>query len=140
MESENKKQNSNRQTNPTEVNSETLAGLREYTIDAKGKRLGIIATEAASLLQGKNSPDFAKNMVAEVTVKITNASLMDVPEKKNENSYQTYSGYPGGRKVETLEHLGKRLGYSEVVRRTVNGMLPKNKLQKLLMKNLVVSE
>ena len=113
---------------------------KEYTIDAKGKRLGKLATEAASLLIGKDRTDYAQNTIAPVTVKILNASLMDISERHKSDVYKTYSGYPGGQKEETLEHLGKRLGYSEVVRRTVNGMLPKNKLQQLLMKNLVVSE
>jgi len=111
-----------------------------HTIDAAGKRLGKVATEAATVLMGKNTVDFAKNVVTPVTVKIENASKLDVPEKKKAEIYQSYSGYPGGRRVETLEHLGGRLGYSEVVRRTVKGMLPKNKLQAVMMKNLQVTE
>jgi large subunit ribosomal protein L13 len=113
---------------------------RVHTIDATGKRLGKIATEAASVLMGKDQPSFAKNVVEDVRVEITNASKMDVPEKKNREIYQNYSGYPGGRRTETLEHLGERLGYSEVIRRTVNGMLPKNKLQDRMMKQLIVTE
>lgn len=112
----------------------------EYVIDATGKRLGRVATEAASVLVGKNSPNFAKNMIAEVTVKIENASKMDIPENKKENTYQSYSGYPGGLRSETLDHLGKRLGYSEVLRRTISGMLPKNKLRKPTLHKLVISE
>jgi len=118
----------------------TETNITTYTIDAAGKRLGTIATKAASLLMGKNSPDFAKHVVAPVIVKIENASKLDIIEKKKKDIYQSYSGYPGGRRAETLEHLGTRLGYSEVVRRTIKGMLPKNKLQTKLMKNLVVTE
>lgn len=117
-----------------------MTNKREYTIDAAGKRLGKVATEAARYLMGKDAADFARHTIADVTVTITNASKLDVTEKKKGEIYQSYSGYPGGRKTETLEHLGKRLGYAEVVRRTVNGMLPKNKLQKVLMKNLAVTE
>jgi len=113
---------------------------REYTIDATKKRLGNIATEAATYLQGKDQPDFSNHILAPVTVTITNASLMDIPEKKKGEIYQSYSGYPGGRNEETLEHLGTRLGYAEVVRRTVKGMLPKNKLQSQMIKNLIVTE
>ena len=119
---------------------ETASETKEYKIDAAGKRLGKVATEAAMLLMGKNSPDFERHLVADVKVTIENASKLDVTEKKKQEGYQSYSGYPGGRKVETLEHLGERLGYGEVVRRTVKGMLPKNKLQSLMMKNLVVTE
>lgn len=113
---------------------------RTYIIDATGKRLGGIATEAARYLQGKDQPDFVNNLVAPVTVTIENASKMDIPEKKKAEIYQSYSGYPGGRHEETLEHLAKRLGYAEVVRRTINGMLPKNKLQSQMMKNLIVTD
>lgn len=112
----------------------------EYIIDAKAKRLGNVATEAASVLLGKNSPHFTKNKVAPVTVKIVNARLLDISEKKGNEEFQTYSGYPGGRRVETLSHLGERRGYGEVVRRVVDGMLPKNKLHALRMHNLEVSE
>ncbi|MFT5037187.1 MAG: large subunit ribosomal protein L13 [Candidatus Azotimanducaceae bacterium] len=111
-----------------------------YTIDAKGKRLGRVATEAATILIGKNKPDFAKNLVADVLVKIENVSQMDISDKKKNEIYQTYSGYPGGRKEETFEHLGERLGYAEAVKRTINGMLPKNKLQSIIMKNLEITE
>ncbi|MAZ29985.1 50S ribosomal protein L13 [bacterium] len=118
----------------------TETTMRTHTIDAAGKRLGKVATEAATVLMGKDQVDFAKHTVADVQVIIENASKLDIPEKKKGEIYQSYSGYPGGRSTETLEHLGERLGYSEVVRRTVKGMLPKNKLQAVLMKNLIVTE
>lgn len=119
--------------------SETTT-TNEYKIDAAGKRLGKIATEAASVLLGKNSPTFMKNEVADVTVVIENASKMDIPEKKKEEIYQSYSGFPGGRRTETLEHLGERLGYAEVLKRTIRGMLPKNKLRQPTLHNLKISE
>lgn len=113
---------------------------REHVIDAKGKRLGRVATEAASVLLGKDTPEFTKNIVANVTVKIINAKDLDISEKRAAEEFQTYSGYPGGQKVETLGHLGARRGYGEVLRRVINGMLPKNKLRKLRLKNLEISE
>ncbi len=120
---------------------ETKVEKTEYTIDATGKRLGKVATEAASLLQGKNRADFARHTAAPVLVKIENASKLDITEKRGENNiYQSYSGYPGGRRTENLAHLGKRLGYREAVRRTVSGMLPKNKLRAVLLRNLTVTE
>lgn len=120
------------------MSSET--NKKEYTIDAKGKRLGRVATEAATVLLGKNSPDFTRNNIADVTVKIENASKMDIPEHRSKDIYQSYSGYPGGRRTETLDHLGKRLGFAEVLRRTISGMLPKNKLRKPTIKNLEITE
>ena len=119
---------------------ETTLTKKEYTIDAEGKRLGIIATKAASYLIGKNLASFARNIAPEVTVNIINASKLDLSDKKSKEIYQSYSGYPGGRKTETMAHLGERRGYSEAVRRTIKGMLPKNKLQTPMMKNLNVTE
>jgi large subunit ribosomal protein L13 len=113
---------------------------KEYTIDAEGKRLGRVATEAAAVLLGKNSPDFTKHQVAAVTVTISNASKLDISEKRGTEIFKTYSGYPGGQRTETLAHLGKRRGFGEVVSRVIAGMLPKNKLHKLRMQNLHVTE
>ena len=118
----------------------TTETTRTHTIDATGKRLGIVATEAATVLTGKDQVNYSRHIIEDVIVEIKNASLLDIPEKKKSEIYQSYSGYPGGRKEETLEHLGKRLGYSEVVRRTVQGMLPDNKHKKRLMNQLNVTE
>ncbi len=113
----------------------------EYTIDAQGKRLGAVAAEAAAALLGKNSPAFEKHTVFPISVKVVNARLLDITEKKRENEvYKTYSGYPGGQRVETLGHLANRRGYGEALTRTIGGMLPKNKLHKLRMQNLSITE
>lgn len=118
----------------------TTTTPRVHTIDAAGQRLGRVATEAASVLNGKDTTDFARHTVTEVKVSIINASQLDLTEKKRDEIYQTYSGYPGGRRTETLDHLAKRRGYAEVMRRTIAGMLPDNKLKKLRLKNLDISE
>ncbi len=118
----------------------TTTQTREYTIDATGKRLGAVATEASRYLLGKDSPDFARHVAAPVQVSIINASKLDIPDRKKSEIYQSYSGYPSGRREETLEHLATRLGYAEVVRRTVKGMLPKNRLQSVRIKNLIITE
>jgi len=113
---------------------------KEYIIDAKGKRIGRVATEAASVLIGKDSTSFAKNVVAPVTVSVINASQLDISEKRGKDEFQRYTGYPGGRRVETIDHLVKRRGYGVMLTRVVSGMLPKNKLQKLRLQNLKVTE
>ncbi len=99
-----------------------------------------MATEAASVLLGKNTTHFAKNVVEPVAVKIVNASKLNISEKRGTETFQNYSGYPGGFRTETLAHLAGRRGYGEVMRRVIGGMLPKNKLHKLRMHNLEVTE
>jgi large subunit ribosomal protein L13 len=111
-----------------------------YDIDAKGKRLGKVATEAAAVLMGKNTTQFAKHIAQDMTVTITNAGKLDISEKKSTEVYKSYSGYPSGQRIETLGHLGTRRGYTEVLRRSIAGMIPNNKLKKPRLKNLIISE
>ena len=118
----------------------TETTTKKYTIDATGMRLGKMATQAAALLIGKNDPLFAKNVIADVSVEITNVSKLDIPEKKEGEIYQSFSGYPGGRKTEPLIHLATRRGYEEVVKRTIGGMLPSNKHKKRLLAKLIITE
>ncbi len=113
----------------------------EKVIDAKGKKIGRVATEAALVLMGKDAPDFSKHTVASRKVHITNVALSDVQNKKIENKvYTRYSGYPGGLKHQKLGKLIEKKGLSEAFRKAVYGMLPDNRLRPILMKNLTVSE
>ena len=74
-----------------------------HTIDATDKALGRIASEAAALLNAKDSIHFVKNRVADVTVTVTNASKIKITgNKMNESVHKSYSGYPGGLKEMTL--------------------------------------
>ncbi|MES3005518.1 MAG: 50S ribosomal protein L13 [Patescibacteria group bacterium] len=113
----------------------------KHVLDAKNKKLGRIASEAASILMGKNTPQFAKNVAPEVEVEIINASKTDINEKKKlDKTYITYSGHPGGQKEEELGKLIERKGIAEVYKRAVYGMLPDNKLRARAMTKLTVTE
>ena len=115
--------------------------MKTYTIDAQQKKLGRIASEAAKILMGKSSVDYTPNQVADVKVVITNASKLDIDaKKKGSKEYTRYSGFPGGLFTRTLGNMIEKKGYSEVVRIAVEGMLPKNKLQSKMIKNLTVTE
>ncbi len=130
----------NSETTTKKTSSAVLSNGKEHIIDATNKRLGRVATEVASILLGKNTTHMTKHVVEEVVVKVINARLLDISPKRATDEFQSYSGHPGGRRVETLDHLAKRLGYGEVVRRVVSGMIPKNKLHTPRMHNLVVTE
>ncbi len=113
----------------------------EYTIDAKGRTLGRVASEAASALLGKKSVHFVKNKVLPMTVTITNASKLSLSEKRTkEKSYSRYTGYPGGLKHITLAELKDKKGIAAVLKKTVDGMLPRNMLRKERMKRLVITD
>lgn len=113
---------------------------KEYTIDAAGQKLGRVASEAAMILRGKNSPDFKPNAVSGNKVKITNAAKVDLAAVKMEKEYKRYTGYPGGLITETRAHLIDRKGYKEAFEKAVYGMLPANRLRKEFMKNLTIEE
>jgi len=112
-----------------------------YTIDANGKAIGRVATEAALRLLGKTTPDFKRNAVKELTVTITNASKVKVhPKKAKVKRYKTFSGYPGGLKERSLEEVAEKKGMKAVIYHAVKGMLPKNKLQDKRLRNLIITE
>ena len=113
----------------------------KYTIDAKGKVPGRIATEVAVLLMGKNRTDFAKNTIPAVEVEVLSASAMLLDGKKlKDKKYHHHSLYPGGLKIESMEQVIAQNGHKEVLRRAVYGMLPKNKLRPKMMKNLKIKD
>ncbi|MEK7115512.1 MAG: 50S ribosomal protein L13 [Patescibacteria group bacterium] len=112
-----------------------------YTIDASGRSLGRVATEAAVCLLGKKTPDFKKNIVKNLRVTIVNAGKLKITTKKRtEKYYKTYSGYPGGLKKRSMAHVIDNNGIKAVLEHAIRGMLPKNRLHALRMKNLVVEQ
>ncbi len=113
----------------------------EHTIDAQGGKLGRIASQAATVLMGKNRTDFVRNAIPEVKVKIINASKISTTNKKMEDKvYKTYSGYPGGLKKRTMKKIVADKGMAETLRIAIKGMLPKNKLRDRMIKNLIITE
>ncbi|MBI5457237.1 50S ribosomal protein L13 [Candidatus Kaiserbacteria bacterium] len=112
-----------------------------YTIDAAGRTLGRVASEAAKALMGKMRPDYTPNKNSNVKVSVTNASKLYIRERKRSRTiYTTYSGYPGGLKRESLASLTARKGNAEALRRAVARMLPRNTMHTPRLKNLAVTE
>jgi large subunit ribosomal protein L13 len=114
---------------------------KKHSIDAAGKSLGRIASEAAKALMGKTHASYTPHVRSRVVVEITNASKIYMPEKKRlQKIYTRYSGYPGGLKHESLGSLRGRSGASAALRHAVKGMLPRNTMLVGRMKNLIISE
>ena len=115
--------------------------MEKYIINAKGQKIGRIATDAAHHLMGKHTLNFAKNVVADIEVEIVNAAQVDIhPKKYVQKQYKKYSGYPGGLKHTKLRDVIAKKGHEEVIRHAVRGMLPGNKLRPLLMKKLIITD
>ncbi|HLP86617.1 MAG TPA: uL13 family ribosomal protein [Candidatus Paceibacterota bacterium] len=112
-----------------------------YTINAEGRVLGRVASEAAKALMGKNTPDYIANKVADVLVVITNASKTKMSERRmNETLHEKYSGQPGGFKMETNAKIIEKKGWKGLYELAVYGMLPANKLRVRMMKNLTIKD
>ena len=110
-----------------------------HTIDATDRTLGRVASEAADALLGKLSVHFTKNQALPMTVIIENASKMNLPTSRTRTTvYTRYTGFPGGLREMTMEEMITKKGIEEVVKKTVDGMIPRNRLRAPRMKNLVV--
>lgn len=112
-----------------------------YTLDATGQSLGRLASEAASIILGKKSANYVQNEVLPVRVTITNASKVKMTEKRIKNKdYTHYTGYPGGLRTTSMQTMLDTKGVAEVIRKTVDGMIPRNKLRKERMKRLAITD
>jgi large subunit ribosomal protein L13 len=109
-----------------------------HVIDASGKILGKLATEAAKLLMGKHKPTFSRHLDTGDFVVIINAEKVRFTGKKAEQKlYHSHSGYPGGLKTINLERL-MQTHPTRVIEHAVKGMLPHNRLGAKMLKKLKV--
>jgi large subunit ribosomal protein L13 len=109
-----------------------------YVIDAEGLVLGRMATEVARILRGKHKPTFAPNLDTGDHVIIVNADKVVLTSAKAERKLvHRHTGYPGGLRTRTYADLLDRKP-ADAVRRTVWGMLPKNRLGRQMLRKLKV--
>jgi len=109
-----------------------------YVIDAEGKTLGRLATEAASILRGKRKPIYTPHVDTGDYVIIINAEKIEVTGKKRkEKIYKRHTGYPGGLREITFEKLQAK-NPEEIIRHAVKGMMPKGPLGRQMYKKLKV--
>ncbi len=109
-----------------------------YLIDAAGKTLGRLATVIADTLRGKNKPIYTPHVDTGDFVVVVNAEKVVLTGKKpQQKTYQRYSGYPGGLKIEKFADVIERHP-ERVIESAVRGMVPKNKLGRALFKKLKV--
>lgn len=109
-----------------------------YVVDAEDLVLGRVATEVARVLRGKHKPIFAPHVDTGDHVIIVNAAkVVLTANKADQKRVYRHSGFPGGIRSRTY---GEELTRSpeDAVRRTVRGMLPKNRLGRAQLKKLKV--
>ncbi|MCX8111732.1 MAG: 50S ribosomal protein L13 [Bacteroidia bacterium] len=106
-----------------------------FVVDATGMPLGRLASGVARLLRGKHLPYFAPQWNLGAAVIVINAEKVVLGGKKPlQKVYIRHTGYPGGQRHIPIY----RLTPEQVIRHAVKGMLPKNRLQVRMLRNLFV--
>jgi large subunit ribosomal protein L13 len=109
-----------------------------HVIDADGAVLGRLAVQVADILRGKNKPTYTAHLDAGDFVVVINAEKVKVTGKKETaKEYMTYSGWKGGEKYTSVAQLRAKQP-EELIHRAVKGMIPKNRLGRVLLTKLKV--
>ena len=107
-------------------------------VDATGKTLGRLATQIADALRGKRKPTYTPHIDTGDFVIVVNAEKISVTgDKRTAKRYYRHSGYPGGLRTQTYANL-LEVKPADAVRKSVRGMLPKNRLGRQMLKKLKV--
>jgi large subunit ribosomal protein L13 len=111
---------------------------RWYVVDAEGQILGRLATQIADTLRGKGKAEYTPHVDTGDFVVVVNAEKIQVTGNKlDQKRYYRHSGYPGGIRSRTLrEQLDRRP--TEVLRKAVKGMLPRNRLARAQLTKLKI--
>ena len=109
-----------------------------HVIDADGAVLGRLAVQVADILRGKNKPTYTAHLDAGDFVVVINAEKVKVTGKKETaKQYMSYSGWKGGEKYTTVERLRAKQP-EHLITHAVKGMIPKNRLGRVLLTKLKV--
>jgi large subunit ribosomal protein L13 len=109
-----------------------------HIIDAEGETLGRLATQIATILNGKHNPLYVPHLLTGDYVIVLNADKIRVTgNKMSQKMYYRHSGYHGGLTERTMEQVMDRHP-DRVIRQAVKGMLPKNSLGRKMLKRLKI--
>ena len=103
-----------------------------HLVDAKDQVLGRLATEIATMLMGKNKPEFTPHIEGGDYVVVVNAQDVVVTrDKANKKMYRHHTGFPGGLKEIVFSKLQEKQP-EKIIQLAVKNMLPKNKHRALI--------
>ena len=109
-----------------------------HVIDAKGAVLGRLAAQVANVLRGKNKPVYTAHLDAGDFVVVINAEKVVLTGKKEtQKTFMSYSGWKGGERYRTVEQVRAKTP-EKLITHAVRGMVPKNRLGRVLMTKLKV--
>ena len=122
----------------TTLYPENKDGCQWYVVDADSKTLGRLATEAAKILLGMNSPNYNPSKDIGNGLIIINAEKIKISgNKETDKFYRHHSGQVGRMKLETFAELQARIP-GRVIEKSIKGMLPKGSLGRHLFTRLKV--
>jgi large subunit ribosomal protein L13 len=100
--------------------------------------LGRVAVQVANILRGKNKPVYTPHLDAGDFVVVINAEkILLTGKKETKKEFMSYSGWKGGERYRSVEQI--RAGHPEkLITHAVRGMVPKNRLGRVLMTKLKV--
>ena len=109
-----------------------------HKIDAEGQTIGRLATDIATILRGKNKPEFEPHLDLGDVVEVSNIEKVKFTGKKlDQKKYFSYSGYLGGLKEKKMKDVFNSKP-AEVLRKTVREMLAPTKMRNDLLKRLII--
>src|ERR1700744_3889248 len=124
----------------TQSANEKIVTRDWYVVDATNQTMGRMCSKIASVLRGKNKAYYTPHFdCGDYVIVINSNKVVLTGNKMEDKGYMTYSGYPGGQKVETAKELIQRRP-NTMIERGVKGMLPKNRLGRAMYKKLFVYE
>ncbi len=122
----------------TYLPKEHLNQRKWHVVDAEGQVLGRLATKVASVLRGKNKPNFTSHLDCGDFVVVINADKVRLTGKKEEQKiYMTYSGYKGNEKRQSAATVREKHP-ERLIEHAVHGMIPRNRLGRQQMTKLKV--
>jgi large subunit ribosomal protein L13 len=123
---------------PTLIPKESEIERRWFVVDAQGQVLGRLASRVASILRGKHKPTFTPHLDLGDHVVVINAEKIHLTGRKlTDKVYRWHTGYIGGLREVSAGSL-LRSHPERVIEWAVQGMLPKNRLGRAMVKKLRV--
>jgi len=109
-----------------------------YLIDCSGKTLGRLSVIVANILRGKSKPEYTPNAdVGDFVVLINTKEIKVTGNKSTQKKYFSHTGFPGGLKTRSFSSMLQK-NPNSIIKNAVKGMLPKNRLNKKIIKKLKI--
>lgn len=109
-----------------------------FVVDAEDEILGRLSSTVAKILRGKHKPSFTPHVDCGDNVIVVNADKIKLTGNKwDKKEYVRHTGYPGGQRIATAKELLEKHP-TDLVKKAVKGMLPKNKLSSKILGNLYI--